>query len=191
MHITQAAHVCAFSIPFPGEAPIQALTAAVRPWNPHAWVWISLEKNQDSVTTARGIIFVSVSLSVLLIPVNDPGQSMGWSQHMQTSWQPVWPSASPVLVQLVTNDSELAAKCLCSPVIDPEAGAYVKLWSDRCIRDFLANDSTNQSAFLINWILLPQCDHSNVSAIWSKLSDYDRYHDNYSCYDILLRLPFL
>lgn len=57
----------------------------------------------------------------LLIPVNDPGQSMGWSQHMQASWQPVWPSAGPILVQLVTNDSELAAKYLWSPVIDPEA----------------------------------------------------------------------
>lgn len=70
---------------------------------------------------------------------------MGWSQHMQTSWQPVWPCAGPVLVQLVTNDSELAAKYLCSPVIDPEAGAHVKLLSDRWTRDFLVNDSTKQS----------------------------------------------
>lgn len=102
------------------------------------------KKNQDSVTTARGII---LGPPILLIPVNDPVRSMGWSQNMQTSRQPVWPSAGPILVQLVTNDSELAAKYLCSPVIDPEAGAYVKLLSDRCIRDFLVNDSTNQSSF--------------------------------------------
>lgn len=53
---------------------------------------------------------------------------------MQTSGQPVGPSAGPLLVQLVTNDSELAAKYLRSPVIDPEAGTYVKLLIDRWIR---------------------------------------------------------
>lgn len=72
---------------------------------------------------------------LFLVPVNGPGQSMGRPQHMQTSRQPVWPSASPLLVQLVTNDGELAAKYLRRPVIDPEAGTCVKLLLARCIRD--------------------------------------------------------
>lgn len=159
MQITQAAHVGALRIPFPGEVPItQAFTAAVRPWNPHTWVWISLEQNQDSVTTTRGRIFGTPPPPAFAIPVYDPGQSLGWSQPMQTSWQPVWPSAGPLLVQLVTNDSELAAKYLCSPVIDPEAGAYVKLLSERCIRDCLVNDSAN-----LLWVRMKTTAVSNIA----------------------------
>lgn len=92
-------------------------------------------------------------------------QSLSSWSPMTASWRPNICGALSLILKLKHN---------------------VKLLSDRCIRDFLVNDSTNQTTTAVGNVttemfLLFDLNCSNYN--------YDCYHENNSCYDILLRLP--
>lgn len=58
----------------------------------------------------------------VFVPVDDPCQSPGRSQQVERSWRPVWISPGPLLVQKVSDFSQLSTNDPRCSVTDPKPG---------------------------------------------------------------------